>query len=341
MDNGSNDSNSTDSMEDQRSLGVLQLQVVGTLLVSMGFTIFLLSVPTIIALCAARAVAKALRIFLINLLVTGLVANTLIIITVLSTMVTVFSGAPAPPSLLCRLSLWLYNITSVVRSLSIVGYSIMVLLVVRYGKNVKVPYVILSLCFVWGLSLLLNIHYLVPQVYAVEFVAGAVCLTVLDDTLILEARISFTVLHLTITALLPLVVCIVVPIIVLCYIKKHSITGYSDYSKAAAKLGLFMVAGSLMNSTGITITIVLTYLPFRVDEIIYFGLIMVVLSLYPTPILTIGFLKPVRYKLKTFLKCIPSSKCTPSCPSARTVAISNQHELPEHVSDSLVIQQYD
>ena len=310
-------------------------------LILMGFTTFLLSVPTIIALCAAHAVAKALRIFLVNLLVSVLVTNTLGILSLLTAVVIDFSGAPPPLPLLCRFNLWLCNISALVRSFSVVGYSIMVLIVVRYGKNMRLLYIILSLCFVWGLSLLLGTQYLVPQVYAVEFVTGAVCLPVQDRTIVLEARIFFTALHLIITALLPLVVCIVVPLIVLCYSKKHSATGSSDYGKAAAKLGLFMVAGSLMNSTGITITIALSYLPVRVDEIIYFGIIMVVLSLYPTPILTIGFLKPVRYKLKTFLKCTPSSKCTPSCPSARTVAISNQHELPEHVSDSLVIQQYD
>ena len=336
MENGSNDSNTTDSMEDQ-SLGVLQLQVFGILLLSMGGVTFLLSVPTIIALCTARAVAKALRIILVNLLVSGLLTNTLGTLSILIAMVTVFSGAPPPPLLLCRFILWLYNINSLVRSLSIVGFSIMVLLVVRYGKNVKVPYIILSLCLVWGLSLLLTIPYQVPRVYAVEFVAGAVCLPVLDGTIIPEARISFTALHLTITALLPLVVCIVVPLIVLCYTRRQAVLGNSGYGKPAAKLSLFLVAGSMINSVGITISSVLEYLSIKSNVIIYIVYIITVFSPYPTPILTIVFLKPVRDKMKTFLKC----KCVPSCPSAPSATVRNQHQLQEHVYDSLIVQQYD
>ena len=335
MENGSNDSNSTDSMEGLGSPAVLQ--VFGILLLSMGGVAFLLSVPTIIALCAARTVAKVLRIFLVNLLVTGLLTNSLAIISILIVLITVFSGATPPPPLLCRFFLWLYNITSLVRSYSVVGFSIMVLIVVKHGKNMRLIYIILSLCLVWGLSLLLTIQYQVPQVYAVAVVAGAVCLPVLDGTLILEARISFTALHLIITALLPLAVCIVVPLIVLCYSKKHSATGSSDYGKAAAKLGLFMVAGSLINSVGIIVSGILGYVSARADVIIYIGYIIIVFSLYPTPILTITFLKPVRDKLKMLLKC----KCVPSCPSAPSATVRNRHQLQEHVYDSLIVQQYD
>ena len=339
MENDSNDSNSTDTMEGLGSPAVLQ--VFGILLLSMGFATFLLSVPTIIALCAARAVAKVLRIFLLNTLVSGLLANTALFLSTLIAVVTIFSGAPPPPAFLCQFNSWIYNLNSVVRSFSVVGFSIMVLIVVRFGKNVNALYSILSLCFVWGLSLLLNIQYLVPQVHPLGFVAGTVCLPLQDDTDILEARIFYAALLLIITALLPLVVCIVVPLIVLCYSKKHSATGSSDYGKAAAKLAMLLVTGSLINSLGIIVSIAIVYtyleLSVRVDATIYVVYITGVVSLYPTPIAINLFLKPVRNKWKTFLKC----KCTPSCPSARTVAIRNQHELPEHVSDSLVIQQYD
>ena len=314
MENGSNDSNSTGTIGNLGSPAALQLQVFGILLISMGGVTFLLSVPTIIALCTARAVAKALRIFLLNTLVSGLLANALLILSILFALATMFAGGPSLPPLLCRFGLWLYLITSLVRSLSVVGFSIMVLTVVHYGKNMRLLYIILSLCFVWGLSFLLSIPYLVPQVFTAGFVAGAVCLPVGDDNIILEARISFTILLLIIIALLPLVVCIAVPLIVLCYSKKHSATGSSDYGKAAAKLAMLLVTGSLIHSLGIIASIVVVYLSVGVDATIYIVYITGVVSRYPTPIAINLFLKPVRDKLKTFLKC----KCTPSCPSART-----------------------
>ena len=335
MENATNESTVT---EEEQGISDVLL-AFDFVLILMGFTTFLLSVPTIIALCTARAVAKALRIFLVNLLVSGLLTNTLGILSLLTAVVIEFSGAPPPLPLLCRFNLWLCNISALVRSFSVVGYSIMVLIVVRYGKNMRLLYIILSLCFVWGLSLLLGTQYLVPQVYAVEFVTGAVCLPVQDRTIVLEARIFFTALHLIITALLPLVVCIVVPIIVLCYSKKHSITESGDYGKAATKLGLFLITGSLINSISIIVSSIVVYLSVRVDEIIYFVYITGVISLYPAPILTIAFLKPVLDKLKTFLKC----KCVPYCLSDAVpmTAVTNQHQLQEHVYDSLIIQQDD
>ena len=73
--------------------------------------------------------------------------------------------------------------------------SLMVLIFVQYGhKNIKIMYIIASLCVVWGVSILLSIHYQVPQVYAVGFFAGAVCFSVGDDTIFLEARFFFTLL---------------------------------------------------------------------------------------------------------------------------------------------------
>ena len=71
---------------------------------------------------------------------------------------TVYSGAPPPPPLFCRFMLWVYNIGTFARSFSVAGDSVMVLVVVRYGKkNIKAVYIILSLCFVWGVTLVLNI----------------------------------------------------------------------------------------------------------------------------------------------------------------------------------------
>ena len=136
----------------------------------------------------------------------------------------------------------------------------MVLIIVRYGhKNIKIMYIIASLCVVWGVSVLLTIQYQVPQVYAVGFLAGAVCFPDRDDTIFLEAHLFFTVLIIFITTLLPLTVCIAMPILVFRYTKKHSITGSIDYGKAAAKLCLFLLTGVLMNSTVTIVTNVLAF----------------------------------------------------------------------------------
>ena len=296
-------------------------EVLGFLMPTMGGLSLLLNIPTIVILCTTPAVAKGLRMYLISTLVSGILISTSSIPLGLIVLVTVFSGAPAPPTLLCRFIIWVIHISVLARSFSVAGFSIMVLVVVRYGKNVKVVYIILSLCFVWGISLLLSIQYQVPQVYGVSFFAGAVCFPVKDDTIFLEARLFFTVFVLMITIFVPLAVCIAVPIVVFCYTKKHSITGDINYWKAAAKLGLFLLTGSLIYSTvSVTSTILVYFTTGSTADtlIIYFVFITNLLSLYFAPFLIIIFLKPVRDKLNTFLKCACLNVCHPSVAGSTT-----------------------
>ena len=284
-------------------------EALGFLPVIIGGLSLFLSVPTIVALCTARALAKGLRMYLLNILMSEILVNAISILSGLIALVTVFSAAPAPPSLLCRFIIWVVHISQLARCFSVVGFSLMVLIVVRYGhKNIKIMYIIASLSVVWGLSVLLTMQYQVPQVFAVGFIAGAVCFPVRDDTTFLEARVFFTVLFLFVTTLLPLAVCIAVPIMVYRYTKKHSITGGIDFGKAAAKLCLFLLTGTLMNSTVTIITSVLTYFSGSGTAApIYLDFVIGLLSLYPSSILIIIFLKPVQDKLKAFIKSINRS----------------------------------
>ena len=161
------------------------------------------------------------------------------------------------------------------------GYSVMVLIVVRYGKkNFKAAYIILSLCLVWGGSGFLCTRFLVPQVYVVSFIVGAVCLPIPDGS---TEDIIFTVIILVIFTFVPLVGCSVVSLIVLHYIKKHSITGDTKNNKAVAKLSLFLLTGILINAVSWTVSSILTYFSAGGIEVIYSTYAVGVLSLYPTP----------------------------------------------------------
>ena len=322
MANCTNASNCTDMEGPQGHSG--NLEAFGFLIASLGGLTFVLSVPTCLAVCTTHELAKGLRMYLMSTLVAGLLISALGILVSLTVVVTVFSDAPPPPLLLCRFTLWLYIICSAASSFSVAGYSIMVLVIVRYGQRVKTLYIVLSLCVVWGLSILLCIQYLVPQVYAVGYVAGAVCLPVPDDTIIREARLFFAVFGLTITSLVPVVVCLVVPCIVLRYIKKHSITAESDYNKPVAKLALFLVTGTSINSVAfITINVLVSS---GNTAGIYSGYIIGLVSLYPAPILIIAFLKPVRYRMKTLLSGRMCNACQVSnvaVKSEKTVSTAN------------------
>ena len=295
--NGSGNCNGTTDASDFAAFGLL--------ITAMGGLTFALGIPAIIALCMAHAVAKVLRVYLISALVSGFLISGPFTLSSLIVFVTVFFGTPPPPLLLCRFVFWVHNIGSVARSFSVAGFSIMVLVVVRYGKStIKLPYIVLSVLAVWGLSILLTIQYQVPQVYAVKYTAGVVCLPV-QDGIFIEARLFFTALLLIIISLVPLIVCIVVPLAVLCYIKKHSVTADNGYGKAIAKLGLFLVTGNLINAIGVMVFSILLYVTsVGGARVIYSVYVIVLLSLYPTPILIVTYLKPVRDQMKSFLMCL-------------------------------------
>ena len=284
-----------------------EFKAFGFLLPLMAGVLFSLSLPTIIALCTTRAVAKGLRMYLISALVSGILISINSTLIGLITLVTVFADVQPPPHLLCRFLIWVYNIGQVARSFSVVGFSLMVLAVVRYGhKNMKIMYIILSLCIVWGISLLLTVQYQVHQVYAVKFTVGSVCLPVQDGTIFIEARIFFTVFVLAVITFVPLFVCTAVSIIVFCYLKRHNITGDINYNKIVTKLAMFLLTGNLINSTGSIVISILAYFTTGHGSValIYFIYAIGLLSLYPTPILILSFLKPVRDNLKMILKCI-------------------------------------
>ena len=147
MENCTGDSNCTGQDVD-RSV----FEAYGFLVAFVGGLSLSLNVPTIVALCTARVIAKGLRMCtLISTLVSGILISMSIILTSLIALETVFFGVPAPPPLLCCFIIWVINnIGQSARCFSVVGFSIMVLLVVRYGKkNMKVTYLILF-CSLFG-----------------------------------------------------------------------------------------------------------------------------------------------------------------------------------------------
>ena len=142
MENCTGDSNTTGDSVDKSAF-----EALGFLLVIMGGLSLFLSVPTIVALCTARAVAKGLRMYLLNILMSEILLSASSILTGLIALVTVFSAVPAPPSLLCRFIIWVFNISQLARCFSVVGFSLMVLIVMRYGHtNIKIMYIVASLC---------------------------------------------------------------------------------------------------------------------------------------------------------------------------------------------------
>ena len=329
MENCSNNSVNCSAVKSQDGAG--DYAALGILIPLMGGVTFALNIPTIIALCMARTIHSALRCLLISTLTSGLLISGTVILPSLIALVTVFSDAPPPPLLLCRFNWWLANIGTLTRVFGVLAFTTMVMITVRYGKNVIRPlYLVLSLIAVWTVPLLFTFQYQVPQFYGIKYISGVVCLPAVDDTVIIGARTFFTAFVLTFGCWMPLIICIVLPLVVLCYIKKHSVTGDNEYNKAIAKLSLFLVSGSLIKAITVTITSILVYLTtvqITPVSIIYSTFIIALLSLYPTPFLIVAYLKAVREEMMKFMMFLchhspPQSFSVKSVKTASTTSAS-------------------
>ena len=266
-------------------------------------TAIVLNVTIISALCVAYSVNKLMRIFLINLLVAGVLLALIGIGFILSGLVLNFTSLLQPKLGFCRFLLWGYGVGSISRLYCLAGFSIVVLLIVHYNKKeLKTLHIVLFLALIWCVSILLNTHILVPPIYAVQYYDDVVCFP-LDADIIKEVRYVFLAIFVILGILIPLIISIVVPIVVLCYVRRNAIAEGSSFNKGIAKFTLFLVAGNLINIVShLLISYVVLFLhaslPYLVGAI----------SLIPTPIMILIFVKPLRAQVTKVIRCtrIPS-----------------------------------
>ena len=258
-------------------------------------------VLTIATLCSVRSMAKTLQIFLINLLCAGLATAVIAVTYALSALVVSWADVQEPSLAFCRLMVWAYSAGAIARLFSMAAFSVAVLLVVRYSvKALKYAPIVLTLVLLWLGAILLNTHILVPPIYAVQYVDGVACFPrTADANIIKPARYALTAIWVVLGGITPVVISIVVPIIVLCYIKRNRVTEGSDYNKGIAKFALFLVSGNLINLLGQAVVTAIVYSSSGPG--VYITYSIAVLSLLPTPILVVAFLKPVRDKMRPVL----------------------------------------
>ena len=73
--------------------------------------------------------------------------------------------------------------------------------------------------------ILLNTHILVPAIYAVQYYNDVACFPrTLDADISKEVRYVFTAIWVIFGGLTPLTISIVVPIVVLCYVRRNTLT---------------------------------------------------------------------------------------------------------------------
>ena len=292
-----------------------------------------INVTIITALCVAHPVTKLMRIFLINLLVAGVIVALIGIGSILSGIILNFTSLPPPDLGFCRFLVWGYGTGAITRLYCLTGFSIVVLLIVRYNKKeMKTLHIVLFLALIWCVSILLNTHILVPPIYAVQYLGNVACFPrTLDADIIKEVRYVFTAIWVIFGGLTPLTISIVVPIVVLCYVRRNTIAEGSSYNKGIAKFTLFLVAGNLINLVGQTVVALIVYVSEPPG--VYLSYSAGIISLIPSPIMILIFMKPVRAQVTKMIFCtrFRSVHCEPktSVSFHKTVSVTvGSSELP-------------
>ena len=260
----------------------------------------ILILVTLIPLIGTNALPQSLRSFLSSQLLGGLLVALAGLVIGIVGLVLVPNGQGGD-FLLCTFFTFFYGVGAIVRMWSMAAYSVAVLLIIVYSRiKIKLIPVIVVIIAIWIISGLMNMYVFFPEVYAVHYVGGTACFPDYDSIPV-GARYGFAGIWMIAGGIVPLCISIVIPIICLCYLKRHNLSEGSLYNKAMARFALFLVIGNSINLLGQAITAIAAF--YANGNEFYIAYTLVVVSLIPTPILILIFLKAVRQKMADFLSC--------------------------------------
>ena len=259
---------------------------------------------SIVALFKANSVPTSVRLYLINLLFAGLiVALTAIFILITSAVFVLVSYSHPRPRHLCRVYLWLFATGAVTRLWSLAAFSLSTMTIVIFSKKTINKWIAAVIVLtLWLVPMLLSLYIMLPYAFEAQFIHGVACFPDNNRTnLVVPVRYTFLVTWNVFGGFMPLTVSIIVPIICLCYIRRNIVTEGREYRKGMAKFSLFLMMGRSINFFGQVFPSLLSL--YSAAPGVYLSYISAVISLLPTPIIIVAFLKPVREQVLRFFPC--------------------------------------
>ena len=181
--------------------------------------------------------------------------------------------------------------------LGLVVFAVMVFVTVTCGaRKVGAKWLICILVASWVIAIPIRFDYLIPPFdgYA-QYVGGVVCYTSRGDPKQPQIRLILSSIWLVVGCFLPPVVCICLPLVALCYIKRHSTSKGTQHKKGVAKFASFLITADILNflSQAAPTLVGFGLLASSAEVAVYPTYSILALSYIPTPILIVVFLKPV------------------------------------------------
>ena len=258
---------------------------------------------TTLALLMATSIPRPARLFLINLLLGGLLVAVIMLFILGNSVALIGRNTHQPkPRYLCRVYLWVFGAGGVARLWSLAAFSFSILGIVRYGKKtISMWSAAVIIIILWLVPMILSVYLLLPYVFEAQFVDGVACFPDRDNVIVVQARYTFLLTWTFLGGIIPLIVSIIVPIVCLCYIKKNMFTEGTQYRKGMAKFSLFLVVGGCISVTGQALPALLSLSLTAPGVYLSYG--FAAISLLPTPIIIMVYLKPVQEQAKKIVTC--------------------------------------
>lgn len=213
---------------------------------------------------------------------------------------------PNPNLGVCKFILWTILTGAACRLTFLAIFSISVLVIVVAKPKYAKP-IIFGIVFAVTFLVIAAIcaSAFSRSVADVQYASGVSC----SPRSVGTPTVAFVIIYIILFALVPLCITLVTPVVVMCYIRRNTITEDVKIKKALARFTLFLLFGNVFNIIGIILPAaiaaqrtassvsrnggVVEYLPYALMS----------LSLLPFPILMLIFFKAVRDGIRKFFCC--------------------------------------
>ena len=272
----------------------------------------ILDTSILIAFAVDKVTPGVIRFILANFLLVGLVMLFLLTLDHLTALVLVTTDHSPPPLDFCSVILWALFGAGALRLTLTATFSVVVLIIIWKGI-VAINRIVLAMSIVilWMACFFsFNLGLLVLPSNN-DYIDGVACLPVGDQNFIDEL---FAGMYVLVFGVIPLLISIAVPITIFVYLFRHKMPESSSapFMKAMAKLSALLILGGLINFVGQVSPAIISVVAFSLPNkpvpgvvVFYVSLILLNLSLWPTPILILVYVKSLRKSaMKILLFCI-------------------------------------
>ena len=267
-----------------------------------------LDISILVVLAVDKVTPGVIRFTLGNILIVGLVMLFLLTLEHLMALVLVTTDHPPPPLDFCSVILWALFGAGALRQTLTATFSIVVFIMVQKGvKAINKKALLISVIILWVVCFFtLNIPLLaIPNNNA--FIEGVACLPVGEGNIVDDISAA---LYISVFGVIPLLIGTAMPIAIFVYIYKHRTTESSDtaFTKAMAKLSALFILGGSIIFLGQTSPAIISLAAFSAPNtpipglaVSYVFLTVFGLSLWPTPILILVYMKGLSARMKNLL----------------------------------------